>query len=286
MPAASSPSNVVVTGTSTGIGRTTVKLLASEGFRVFAVVRREEDAQSLRDEGHENLTPLRFDVTDAAAIEQSAKDVEAEVDVAGLSGLVNNAGIGFGGPLEFADIDEIRAGFEVNVFGPVAVTRAFLPLVRRATGRIVNVSSGAGVASTPLLGPYCSSKFALEALSDALRLELRPSGILVSVIEPGFIDTPMQTKGRSEAERQQAALPADAPAYYQAAMTKLREQFERFGTNATPPEAVAKAIHRALTEPRPRTRYAVGMDAKLLGPVNRLFPDRAKDAIFGRLLGL
>ncbi len=286
MPDANPPRNVVVTGTSTGIGRATVRLLASEGFRVFAVVRREEDARSLREEGHENLTPLRFDVTDDAAIELSAKDVEAEVGAAGLSGLVNNAGIGFGGPLEFADVDEIRAGFEVNVFGPVAVTRAFLPLVRRATGRIVNVSSGAGKVSTPLLGPYCASKFALEALSDALRVELRTAGIFVSVIEPGFIDTPMQTKGRSEAERRQAALPADAPAYYQGAMTKLREQFERFGTNATPPEAVAKAIHRALTASRPRTRYTVGTDAKLLAPLSRLLPDRAKDAIFGRLLGL
>lgn len=286
MPEANLAPNVVVTGSSTGIGRTTVRLLAGEGFRVFAVVRRKEDAESIEGEGRENLTPLRFDVTDTAAIDLAAKDVEAEVGEAGLFGLVNNAGIGFGGPLEFADLDEMRAGFEVNVFGPVAVTRAFLPLVRRATGRIVNVSSGAGKAATPLLGPYCASKFALEALSDALRVELRSSGIFVSVIEPGFIDTPMQTKGRNQAERQRAALPADAPAYYQAAMTKLRQQIERFGSNATPPEAVAKAIHRALTASRPRTRYAVGRDAKLLGPLNRLFPDRAKDAIFGRLLGL
>ena len=286
MPDTHSLGSVVVTGTSTGIGRATVRLLAREGFRVFAAVRREEDAQSLRDEGHLDLTPLRFDVTDAVAIEQAANQVEAAVGAAGLAGLVNNAGIGFGGPLEFADIDELRAGFEVNVFGPVAVTRAFLPLLRRATGRIVNVSSGAGKVSTPLIGPYCASKFALEGLSDALRVELRSSGIFVSVIEPGFIDTPMQTKGKSEAERQQAALPADAPAYYQAAMTKLRQQFERFGSNATAPEAVAKAIHRALSVPRPRTRYTVGMDAKLLSPLSRLLPDRAKDAIFGRLLGL
>ena len=286
MPDANSPTNVVVTGSSTGIGRTTVRMLARQGFRVFAVVRREEDAQSIEGEGLQNLTPLRFDVTDAAAIGQAAKHVDAQVGASGLSGLVNNAGIGFGGPLEFADVDELRAGFEVNVFGPVAVTRAFLPLVRRATGRIVNVSSGAGKVATPLLGPYCASKFALEALSDALRVELRSSGIFVSVIEPGFIDTPMQPKGRGEAERQRAALPADAPAYYEAAMTKLIEQFERFGRNATPPEEVAKAIHRALTAPRPRTRYTVGTDAKLLTPMNRLLPDRAKDAIFGRLLGL
>jgi NAD(P)-dependent dehydrogenase (short-subunit alcohol dehydrogenase family) len=286
MPDSNANHYVVVTGCSTGIGRTTVRRLAREGFRVFAAVRREEDAQSLRDEAQANLTPILFDVTDAAAIEQAAKDVEAEVGTFGLAGLVNNAGIGFGGPLEFADLDEIRSGFEVNVFGPLAVTRAFLPLIRRATGRIVNVSSGAGKASTPLIGPYCASKFALEALSDALRVELRRSGIAVCVIEPGFIDTPMQAKAQSLNERRRAALPPDAPAYYRSAMDKLQEQFKRFSTHATPPEAVADAIHRALTAHRPRSRYAVGTDAKLLGPLSRLLPDRAKDAIFGRLVGL
>lgn len=277
---------VVITGCSTGIGRTTTRMLDREGWTVFAAVRKEADAASVREEFSERVHPLLLDVVDEAQIERAAKEVEAQLGNRGLAGLVNNAGIGSGGPLEYVDLDAMRGMFDVNVFGPVAVTRAFLPLVRRARGRIVNVSSGAGKVSTPLLGPYCSSKFALEALSDALRVELRGAGIHVSIVEPGFIDTPMQTKGKSEAERQQAALPADAPAYYQAAMTKLREQFERFGKNATPPEAVAKAILRALTAPRPRTRYTVGMDAKMLTPMNRLLPDRAKDALFGRLLGL
>ncbi len=278
--------DVVVTGSSTGIGRASVRLLAQQGFRVFASVRREEDAQSLREEGLAGLTPILFDVTDAEALALAVKEVSSDLDGRGLTGLVNNAGIGFGGALEFADVDEIRRGFEVNVFGPLSVTRAFLPLLRRPGGRIVNVSSGAGKVSTPLLGPYCASKFALEALSDALRVELRRAGIRVSVIEPGFIDTPMQTKGRSEAERQRAALPAHAPEYYRRAYDKMQANLERFGAMATAPEAVAQAIYKALTASRPRTRYAVGADAKLLVPLSRLLPDRAKDAIFGKLQGL
>lgn len=277
---------VVVTGTSTGIGHTTALLLDREGFRVFAGVRREEDAARLREEGSSRLVPLLLDVTDPAAVEQAAKQVDAALVGAGLAGLVNNAGIGFGGPLEFASLEEMRRGFEVNVFGPVSVTQAFLPLLRRARGRIVNVSSGAGKASTPLLGPYCASKFALEALSDALRVELRRFGIAVCVIEPGFIDTPMQQKGIDEVDQMEKVLPAQALSLYGDALRKLRETIERFGRNSTPPEKVAKAILDALTASRPRTRYAVGRDAKLLVPLSRILPDRAKDAIFGRLLGI
>ena len=277
---------VVITGTSTGIGRATALHLAREGFRVFAGVRRQKDADRLRAEAPDAVTPIQLDVTDAASISQAAKEVERIVGAAGLAGLVNNAGIGFGGPLEYADLDEMRRGYEVNVFGVMAVTQAFLPLLRRAKGRIVNVSSGAGKASTPLLGPYCSSKFALEGLSDALRIELRGAGIAVVIIEPGFVDTPMQTKGKSDIEKIQAASSDEARERYGAAMKKLEQNMERFGKNATAPETAAKVIHRALTSARPRTRYPVGNDARLLVPLTRILPDRAKDRIFGRLLGL
>jgi NAD(P)-dependent dehydrogenase (short-subunit alcohol dehydrogenase family) len=277
---------ILITGTSTGIGRATTLHLAREGFRVFAGVRRQEDAVSLRGEAPDAVTPIQLDVTDAASIQQAAKEVEEAVGRAGLAGLVNNAGIGFGGPLEYADLDEMRRGYEVNVFGVMAVTQAFLPLLRRAKGRIVNLSSGAGKASTPLLGPYCSSKFALEGLSDALRIELRGAGIAVVVIEPGFVDTPMQTKGRSDIERIRDAMSDEARERYGAAMKKLEENMLRFGKNATAPETAAKVIHRALTSPRPRTRYPVGNDARLLVPLTRILPDRAKDGILGRLIGL
>jgi len=274
---------VVITGCSTGIGRATARLLDEKGYRVFPGVRKESDAQSLRDEGSERMQPLLLDVTDAASIDQAAKEISETLGEQGLLGLVNNAGIGFGGPMEFTNLDEMRSGFEVNVFGPVAVCQAFLPMLRRGRGRIVNISSAAGRVSMPLLGPYCSSKFALEGWTDAMRVELRSSGLHVSIVEPGFIDTPMQDKGKAETQRHIDALPAEGAKHYSRAYEKFQELLEKFGKSAAPPEAVAAAIHRALSADRPRARYTVGKDAKLLSVLNRLLPDRGKDAILGRL---
>lgn len=278
---------VLVTGTSSGIGLATLRMLDREGWRVFAGVRREQDAVRLRAESSPRVTPLLLDVTDDAAVEQAAKDVATALGAQALRGLVNNAGIGFGGPLEFVDLDEVRRGFEVNVFGPLAVTQAFLPLLRRAPdARIVNVSSGAGRLSTPLLGPYCASKFALEALSDALRIELRGSGIQVALVEPGFVATPMQDKGMSDLDRVEEGLSEAARALYGDAIRKQRETLQRFARNAAAPEAVARAILDALTARRASKRCAVGSDARLLLPLSRILPDRAKDAILGRLTDL
>jgi len=275
---------VLITGTSTGIGRTTTRLLDGEGWRVFAGVRRSEDADSLRDECSSRVTPLILDVTQASAIEQASKDVSEALGEAPLAAIVNNAGIGFGGPLEFIDLDEVRNGFEVNVFGLLAVTRAFLPLLRRGpAGRIVNVSSGAGKVAMPFLGPYCASKFAVEALSDAMRVELRSGGIQVSVVEPGFIDTPMQEKGHGDVERMRGTLTEDGRQRYDRGIDKFAANLDRFAKRATPPDAVARAIHEALTAKRPKTRYTVGADATLLAPLSRLLPDGAKDALLGKL---
>lgn len=280
---AASPA-VLVTGTSTGIGRTTTRLLDREGWQVYAGVRRGEDAESLRGECSSRVTPLLLDVTQASAIEQAAKDVAEALGEAPLVGIVNNAGIGFGGPLEFIDLEEMRNGFEVNVFGLLAVTRTFLPLVRRGSGgRIVNVSSGAGKVAMPFLGPYCASKFAVEALSDAMRLELRGGGIRVSVVEPGFIDTPMQEKGQGDVERMRATLSEDGRLRYDHGIDQLAANLERFAKSATPPRSVARAIFAALTAKRPKSRYTVGTDARLLSPLSRLLPDGAKDALLGKL---
>jgi NAD(P)-dependent dehydrogenase (short-subunit alcohol dehydrogenase family) len=183
------PSTVVVTGTSTGIGRATALHLDRLGYRVFAGVRRAEDAVRLRSEGSERLAPVLLDVTDIGSIEAAAKTVSAEVGERGLAGLVNNAGIVTGGPLEFVPLDELRRQLEVNTVGPVAVIQHFLPLVRRGRGRVVFVSSIGGRFSQPIVGPYCASKFALEALADALRMEVAPSGIHVSLVEPGAVKT-------------------------------------------------------------------------------------------------
>jgi NAD(P)-dependent dehydrogenase (short-subunit alcohol dehydrogenase family) len=275
-----------ITGTSTGIGRATALRLDASGWRVFAGVRREQDGESLRAESSPRLTPCLIDVTDAASIDLAAKHVKDALGEGGLVGLVNNAGIGVGGPLEYIPIDELRRQFEVNVLGPAAVTRAFLPLLRRPGGRIVNVSSVAGRMTTPLIGPYCASKYALEALSDALRIELRGSGIEVAIVEPGFITTPMLDKAHRDIATGIGVLPEEARERYEEPMRRQDERFEQFGSRGAPPEAVARKIERALTRPRPRTRYSVGVDAKLSLFLNRVLPDRAIDAILGRLVGL
>jgi NAD(P)-dependent dehydrogenase (short-subunit alcohol dehydrogenase family) len=276
----------VITGTSTGIGRATALRLDAEGHRVFAGVRREADGEALRRDASDRLRPILLDVTDAGAIEVAVKRVEAEVGQAGLAGLVNNAGIGVGGPIEFVEIDDWRRQFEVNVFGPAAVIKAFLPLLRRARGRIVNVSSAAGRVSNPIIGAYCASKFALEALSDSLRVEVRGSGISVSVVEPGFIETPMLDKGKAKTAEAIEKLPPRGRELYENALRKYDATTDAFRKRAATADAVAKAIQHALTAPRPKTRYTVGLDSKALTFLGWLLPDRARDAIAGYLVGL
>jgi NAD(P)-dependent dehydrogenase (short-subunit alcohol dehydrogenase family) len=278
--------SVVITGTSTGIGRVTALELDRKGFRVFAGVRREADAQSIRAEASQRLTPLLLDVTDGEAVEQAAKNVAAELGDAGLDGLVNNAGIGVGGPLEFVDTDEWRTQFEVNVFGPAAVIRAFMPQVRQARGRIVNVSSAAGRVVTPLLGPYCASKFALEAMSDSLRVEVRKQGIKVSLVEPGFIETPMLDKGDETTVEALQKLPPEGRELYGDSLEAFQKFVSSFRGRAAKPEAVARAIEQALTASSPKTRYTVGLDSKAFTTLAWLLPDRGLDAIGGRLTKL
>ncbi|HTF34133.1 MAG TPA: SDR family oxidoreductase [Myxococcota bacterium] len=280
----STSGTVVLTGASTGIGRAAALHLDREGFRVFAGVRREADGESLRKEGSERLEPLLLDVTDAAAIAAAAKRVEAEVREAGLSGLVNNAGIGLGAPVEFLDLDELRRQFEVNVVSVVAVTKAFLPAIRRARGRIVNVGSIGGRVSQPLVAPYNASKFALEALSESERMELAPWGIQVSLIEPGAIDTAIWGKTESYAASMLAGLPRDATELYGDAIRAVLAMMEQQKRVAIPPAAVARAIHHALTAARPKARYLVGTDAKVQALLARWLPDRWRDAIIVRFM--
>jgi NAD(P)-dependent dehydrogenase (short-subunit alcohol dehydrogenase family) len=277
--------SVLVTGTSTGIGRATALRLQRDGWRVFAAVRREADADSLRREAGDGLVPVQLEVTDEASVARAAKEIEAAVAPAGLGGLVNNAGISVGGPLEHLATDELRRQFEVNVFGPMTLVRALVPLLRVAKGRIVNVSSGAGKASTPLLGAYCASKFALEALSDALRLELRGQGIRVVVVEPGFVETPFVEKGRSETAEWRARLPEDAERYYGPGIDRFLGQVDRLAPMGSKPDDVARVIQRALTDTSPRARYTAGRDAKVLLALRRWLPDRAIDGILGRFTG-
>lgn len=227
-----------------------------------------------------------LDVTDAGAIAAAAREVEEAVGDRGLAGLVNNAGVGVGGPLEFVPIDDLRHQLEVNVVGQVAMTQAFLPAIRRGGGRIVNISSIGGRVAHGFLGPYQASKFAVEAMTDALRKELRPWGIHVVAIEPGSIDTEMWRRGTEQAQEAIDALPPEGRELYGKTIEKMLEVVRKTAARAVPPERVAATVERALTARRPRTRYLVGIDARAQLVLDRLLPDRAMDAVEARFMGI
>lgn len=277
---------VLITGTSSGIGWATALHLDRLGFEVFASVRRPEDAERLAAAASDRLVTLQLDVTDTASVEAARASVEEKLGGRGLDGLVNNAAYTTTSPMEFVDIDALRRQFEVNVFGVAAVTKAFLSHVTRPGGRIVNVSSGAGRIVTPLIGPYCASKYALVALSDALRVELRGAGIGVSIIEPGFIETPMHEKNDAQIAELLEALPVAGTERYAPALQRLKATNEKLSKTAAPALDVARAIERALTDARPKARYPVTREARLLYWIGPFLTDRMRDAIFGRIVGL
>ncbi|MBW2649022.1 MAG: SDR family NAD(P)-dependent oxidoreductase [Deltaproteobacteria bacterium] len=283
---------VVITGASTGIGKVCALYLDRLGFRIFAGVRRDEDGNVLRGEASDRLTPVFIDITDSASIDSALKFVSGEVGGAGLAGLVNNAGISVGGLLEFQPIAEIRKQLEVNVIGHIAVTQAFLPLLRKDHGRIVNMGSIAGRMPQPYLGPYSASKAALEAIMDSLRMELRPSKIPVSIIESGVVYTPMWEKARIRAHVIVENFPQEVFDLYGSdisAVTKVLENKEKIQKAAVSADVVAKAVAHALTAKKPKTRYVIGWDAKFGVFLSRFLPDRLLDwltMIFWRELGL
>lgn len=278
--------SALITGASTGIGCAAALRLDRAGWRVFAGVRKEADADSLREAGSERLTPLTLDVTDGGQIAAAAERVGAEVGEAGLDGLVNNAGIGVMGPLETLPLADFRRQIEVNLTGQVAVTQAMLPLIRRASGRVVFVSSAGGRMALPFGGPYHAAKFGLEAVADSLRQELRPWGIEVAVIEPGSIDTPIWERAVRSYEEMAARAPAAQEELYGKRLANLQEGARRTAARGIPPEKVAEAIADALTARRPRTRRRVGLDAQGQVLLRRLLPDRALDRLLAAFLRL
>lgn len=273
---------VVVTGASSGIGEACARRLAGLGFQVFAGVRKDEDGERLaRDIA--GVTPLRIDVTDHDSIAAAARAVKEQTG-GRLAGLVNNAGIAVPAPLEHQPIADFRHQIEVNLIGQVAVTQAFLPQLRAARGRIVNVSSIGGKVAVPLLGAYAASKFALEGLSDTLRRELRPWGIEVSVIEPGTIATPIWDKGIASGDELEAAMPPEARRDYGPLIATVRSASEQGARTGLPPDAVAQDVAHALTARKPRTRYLVGREAKSRGTAARFLPDRFLDSTIARVM--
>ncbi|HSC20632.1 MAG TPA: SDR family oxidoreductase [Solirubrobacterales bacterium] len=276
--------SVLVTGASTGIGRATAMRLDGSGWKVFAGVRKEEDAASLRSEGSELLVPVILDVTDAEQIAAAAELIGRETD-GGLDGLVNNAGVAVPGPLETVPLEDLRHQLEVNLVASVAVTQAMLGEIRRAEGRVVFLSSIGGRIAFPFAGPYHASKFATEAIGDVFRQELRPWGIKVSLIEPGSIDTPIWERGQRKIEDVEARAPK-TNLLYGAALDKFRKMIEDTAERGIPPEKVAKAIAHALESPRPKSRYLVGLDAQLQGRLQPFIPTALLDWVVARQLNL
>jgi NAD(P)-dependent dehydrogenase (short-subunit alcohol dehydrogenase family) len=275
--------SILVTGASTGIGQACALRFAAAGHQVFAGVRKDSDGQRLLDAGPDRVVPVILDVTNQDQIDAIAGLIAEKAG--GLHGLVNNAGVARGGPFEYLPIDVWRDQFEVNVFGQVAVTRAMLPLIREAGGRIVFIGSIGGKVATMMMGPYNASKFAIEAIGEALRQELHTWGIDVSVVEPGAIKTEIWDKGRETADRLERDLPAEATDRYAPHIAAIRKGIEMQDRNGIGPDKVAEAVEHALFASRPKTRYLVGTDARVQSALVRLLPDRAREAIVRRIAG-
>jgi NAD(P)-dependent dehydrogenase (short-subunit alcohol dehydrogenase family) len=255
------------------------------GFTVFAGVRKEVDAEALRGSGSDRLQPLILDVTEPDQIAAAAETV-SKAGRGGLAGLVNNAGVGVGGPVELIPIDDFRRQIEVNLIGQVAVTQAFLPALRQARGRVVFLSSIGGLNANPYMSPYHASKFGIEAVGDSLRQELRQFGIEVSLVEPGSVATPIWEKGKGTADELAGRLSPEEEQLYGDKVARMGKVLENVGARGVPPEKVAEAIGHALTAKRPKTRYLVGSDARMTLLMRRLLPDRVRDRIVARVAGL
>ena len=280
--AGNSSGAVVVTGASTGIGRATALLLDQRGYRVFAGVRKDEDAKSLKEAGSERLKPIKLDVTKHRSIVAARRTVMRALGDDGLVGLVNNAGIGRGGPIEYMDLDDLREQLEVNLIGQVAVTQAFLPLIRKGAGTIVFIGSIGGRVASPFMSPYNVSKFGVEALGESLRHELRPWDIDVVVVEPGSIDTEIWGKARTTAEQETSALDPDARRLYGRQLARMSEALGETADRGIPPAKVARVVHKAIRSANPRHRYLVGTDAKIAARLKGNLPDRTFSKLAGR----
>ena len=277
------PRAVLITGVSSGIGKESAIYLMDREIPVFGSVRKEEDGKFLSDSYPSLFTPLVFDVRDAEAIKNAVEKVEEQVGEKGLAALVNNAGIAVSGPLQHVKAEYMHKQMDVNVHGLLKVTQSFLPLLgankssKIEPGRIVNVSSVSGRMTRLMMGPYSASKYAVEALSDALRRELKIYGIRVSIVEPGPIDTEIWKKARTEDQ------PYEDTDY--AFILENREEIIRQNEKmAIPAVEVAKCIHHALVSPKPQIRYLVTGKKWLIRLLISYFPDRWVDYLFTRPL--
>ena len=281
-----SDKTVLITGTSSGVGRASALLMAHLGFEVFAGVRKLRDGEKLQAEAGVRIVPIVMDVADPESINTAASALTTRLGERGLDGLVNVAGIGTSGPLEYIDPGELKKVFEVNVFGQIAVIQAFVPLLRKTCGRIVNISSVVAHIAVPFGGALAASKSAFGSLSDTLRLELRPFGIHVCVVEPGSIHTPAVDKTLGDVEGRIRRLPPDGARLYGNMLRNFTRRAYAQEQNGSAPEVVARVVSHALTARRPRIRYIVGKGARQLTLLPKLIPERALDHLRMKLFGL
>ena len=276
----------LVTGASTGIGRACAWELDRRGYHVFAGVRSRQAGEKLQVNASSRLKPVQLDVTDAGQIRAAADCIATQTGEAGLAGLVNNAGIAMPGPLELLPIEQFRRNLEVNVIGHVAVTQAFVPLLRKGSGRIVNIGSINGGIAPPYMGAYGASKFAMEAVTDVLRVELRRWGIKVAIVEPGPIDTPIWEKSIAKADEMAANVSPEVLALYEEELEIMRKAVARSINRAAPVERVVRAVMHGLIAKRPKTRYYLGLDVRWCFKMLKLPSDRFRDWLIRRLIGL
>jgi NAD(P)-dependent dehydrogenase (short-subunit alcohol dehydrogenase family) len=265
----------LVTGASSGIGRAVAVRLAERGGEVVAGVRRAADAPA-----HARIRPVALDVTDAAQLAAAANEVGH------LNGLINNAGVTFAGPVEHLPLDRLREQLEVNVVGLVATTQAFLPAIRAGRGRVIMIGSTAGRVVTPFLGAYSASKFALEAISDALRQELRPWGVPVVIVDPGSFKSQNRASTETALQADRASMSKEAERRYGQALDAFVRFSRKVEAGAGDPDRVAAVVERALTTSRPRARYLVGADARTVVTLSRFLPAWTMDALLSRSVGL
>jgi NAD(P)-dependent dehydrogenase (short-subunit alcohol dehydrogenase family) len=267
--------SIVISGASTGMGAATARLLAQRGYHVLAGVRREADAETIRST---NLEPVLLDITDPGDVRALATRFDQDGSTR-LVGLINNAGIAVNAPVETLSLAQWRNQFEVNLFGHIAVTQALLPHLHRSRGRIVNISSVGGKVAMPTYGAYAGAKFALEAVSDALRRELSPHGVQVVVVEPGGVQTEMTGHGIERAKGFITEMSPSHRSQYGPLMQAIINQATAFTRSGVSADKAAVVIARAATTRRPRARYTIGRDAALMTRLARMLPDRTMDRL-------
>lgn len=278
--------NVLITGGTGGIGKATSELLVKAGYRVIATVRREEDGRKLFREISGNFSYVTMDLANAESIQAAFRQVESKIKPEGLTALINNAGISVSGALEYLALDEIEKQFQINTFSPIRVIQAFLPLLKKSRGKIISVSSLAGRFTTPYAAPYCASKAAFEAMSDALRLELRHYGISVSILQPGPVKTALWEKTENQVLDFIEKMPETGKVTYGEDFKNIVEGSKKSLVYAQTPEYIAGVIRGIIEAKKPKPRYPTSAMVRIMMLILRLLSDDARDKMIKQMMKL